>query len=72
MSKQKILEAYREVVEGIEGNWKSTVRAFVNIHNEFERLEKVGAFKDKKFGKRIKKMQDDLQSLTDEIDTEFG
>lgn len=59
-------------MSAIEGNWKPIVQAFVGIHDLFERLETLGAFKDKKFGKKIKKMRDDLQKLTDAIDFEYG
>jgi len=78
MSKQKILEAYKEVVEGIdeakgiEGNWKPIVQAFNQLYGALERLRTLGAFGDKKFGKRLTKIENDVTKLTNDLDKSFG
>ncbi len=58
--------------EDIQGNWKPIVQAFNQLYDWLERLRKLGAFKDKKYGKRLQKLENDLTKLTNDLDKEFG
>jgi ribosome biogenesis protein Tsr3 len=75
--KQRILEAYKEMLDEatmgpIEGNWKKVASVFQSIFSQLRRLEKIGAYKDKTYGKRIKKLDEDLEELASDLDDEFG
>jgi hypothetical protein len=77
LEREVIKEAYEETmkkiygdavdevftVSAIEGNWGRVVANFHNILNNFDMLAKIGAHKDKKYGKRFRKIQSDIEKL---------
>lgn len=86
LEREVIKEAYEETmkkiygdavdevftVSAIEGNWGRVVANFHNILNNFDMLAKIGAHKDKKYGKRFRKIQSDIEKLSDDLDKDFG
>ena len=86
LEKEAVKEAYIETmkrmygdvvdevfsVSAIEGNWGRVVANFHNILNNLDMLAKIGAFKDKKYGKRFRKIQSDVEKLSDDLDKDFG
>lgn len=74
MKKDKILEAYESMLneQAIEGNWKKVASSFQNIFTQLKRLEKIGVYKDKKYGKRLKEIDATLEDLASDLDDEFG
>jgi len=58
--------------KSIGDNWKPIAQAFSNVYDWFDRLKALGAFGDKKYGKRLRKIESDLMSLTNDLDKEFG
>jgi hypothetical protein len=75
--KQKIINAYKEMLGEatmgpIEGNWKKVASLFQNIFSQLTMLENLGVYKDKKYGKRLKKIDTALEDLAEELDDEFG
>ena len=77
MKKDKILKAYESMLKGatmgpIEGNWKKIASLFQNIFSQLTMLENLGVYKDRKYGKRLKKIDAALEDLAEELDDEFG
>jgi len=56
----------------IEGNWKPIVQAFHQIFDGFDRLGRLGALRDAKYGKKLRDIEDKLVTLTNFMDNEFG
>lgn len=61
-----------EEASKIEGNWKPIVQAFHSIFDGFDRLGTLGAMADRKYGKKLRDIEDKLVTLTNLMDQEFG
>jgi hypothetical protein len=61
-----------EEASKIEGNWKPIVQAFHSIFDGFDRLGTLGALADRKYGKKLRDIEDKLVTLTNLMDQEFG
>ena len=86
LEKEAVKEAYAEtlkrmygdtvdeefMVTAIGGNWKSVVSHFHGIFDQLDMLAKKGVMKDKKYGKRFRKIESDLQKLANDLDKEYG
>jgi len=85
LEKEAVKEAYIETMKRmygdivdeastskIGGNWKPIVDAFHKIFDGFDRLGTLGALKDKKYGKKLRDIEDKLVTLTNMMDKEFG
>jgi len=83
IERENIKEAYEDMLDEIhnvdeeftigviEGNWKKITSHFNTILEQLNYLEKMGVYNDKKYGKKLKKIDKEISKLTAEMNKEF-